>query len=110
MKSFVVSLQRVAAHRLCVFLALTLTTVKCLPIAPTASPANSLSSTTTVEDLLRFYNVSREDIEASRQQHLAAHHSTSVNHFPPAGRQQYLREDPASPISASSVQKAIRNR
>lgn len=82
--------------------------VECLPLAPTA--ASPAASTTTVEDLLRLHNVSRQDIETSRQQHLAAHHHSgnggggSVNHFPPAAGRH------APPLSASSVQKAIRNR
>lgn len=107
------------------------TDVECFPVADsshvTASPV--ASTTPSVDELLRLYNVSREEIESSRQQHLAAHHSSSaaaaaaaaieaasVNQFQPAVRQHANQphvqhsETATLPISASVVQKALRNR
>jgi hypothetical protein len=95
MKTLVFTLERVEArHRFICFVLLLASMVKaieCLPLleTATASPA-STSTSPYVEDLLRLYNISNEDVEASRQKQIAFRHSASVNHrhFPFNSRQQ----------------------
>lgn len=100
---------------LCYLLAMTsflVTTVKCLPVG--AGSVQQSTTTPTVDQLLRLYNVSREDIESSRQQHLAASHSSSSaskGHFIPVRQQhQPVHNSETLPVSASDVQQAIRDR
>ncbi|XP_046646906.1 uncharacterized protein LOC124336971 isoform X2 [Daphnia pulicaria] len=93
MKTFVCPMERVAARRLliCFVLVYVLTTIECLPLfdSTAADPSASSPSSPLVEDLLRLYNVSNEDVEASRQKQIAIRHSSSVNHhnFPTNSRQ-----------------------
>lgn len=87
-------MERVAARRLliCFVLVYVLTTIECLPLFDSTAatdPSASSPSSPLVEDLLRLYNVSNEDVEASRQKQIAIRHSSSVNHhnFPTNSRQ-----------------------
>lgn len=99
MKTFVFTFERVAARYLftCFVLTYAMTTIDCLPLfnTATASPASS-STSPYVEDLLRLYNISNEDVEASRQKQIAFRHSSSVNHhhFPLNSRQQQQHSSP----------------
>lgn len=98
------------------------TSVECLPVdgssASSSTPFGSASELQpTVEELLRLYNVSRQEIETSRQQHLATHHSTPMAHINQAGpatrQHTHVQSDVLAPgqlVPASVVQKALRNR
>ncbi|XP_057374620.1 uncharacterized protein LOC130695495 isoform X1 [Daphnia carinata] len=119
MKTFV-SERAAAQCLLCFVLALTVT--ECLPLFETATAASAASSTSPyVEDLLRLYNVSNEDVEASRQKQIATRHSASVNHrhLPPTinrhqQHEQHLSSlhlpEAASPASSLDAQIIIHQR
>ena len=85
------TIERVASRHLSILfvLAYTRMTVECLPLfeTTTVSPASTWPF---VEDLLRLYNISNEDVEASRQKQIALRHSDNVTQqtFPLNSRQQ----------------------
>ena len=102
MKTFFFTFERVAARYLlaCFVLTCLATTIDCLPLfnAATVSPDSS-STSPYVEDLLRLYNISNEDVEASRQKQIAFRHSSAVNHhhhFPLNSRQQQQHQQHSS--------------
>jgi hypothetical protein len=95
----------------------TATTIDCLPLfnAATVSPDSS-STSPYVEDLLRLYNISNEDVEASRQKQIAFRHSSGVNHhhFPLNSRQQQQHQQhssahvhPETKLPASTLESQI---
>ena len=131
----IASLLKRAFHFACIALALTTTmasltatAVECLPVDGSSAAASIGSASElqpTVEELLRLYNVSRQEIETSRQQHLATHHSSqqphqqfatghSTNQVGTTGRQHpHVHSEVLSSaqlVPASVVQKALRNR
>ncbi|XP_046652736.1 uncharacterized protein LOC124343460 isoform X2 [Daphnia pulicaria] len=112
MKTFVCPIERVAARRLliCFVLVHVLTMIECLPLSGTAAVPSALSSSSPLgEDLLRLFNVSNEDVEASRQKQLAIRHSSSVNHhnFPANSRQQQHHHQQHSSSHAAHPEVAV---
>lgn len=112
MKTFVCPIKRVAARRLliCFVLVHVLTMIECLPLLGTAAVPSALSSSSPLgEDILRLFNVSNEDVEASRQKQLAIRHSSSANHhnFPANSRQQQHHHQQHSSSHAAHPEAAV---